>query len=164
MILEIILIALAFIFMSCGIYSILFPPLPGIWIAWLGMFIFGLATNFTVLSGKTVAIFFVLTLLVSILEFFIPLFGAKKYKASEGGLLGSFLGSLIGLIVFGPFGVVLGMFAGLAVGEALRGKEIEEIRASLKGAFWGFLISVFIKLGLAAAMLAYLLAAVLKLI
>lgn len=164
MILEIILIILAFILVAAGIYSVLFPPLPGIWIAWLGVFVFALATHFSVVSGKAVAVFFLLTLLVNVLEFLVPLAGAKKYKASKKGLVGSFIGSFTGLFIFGPLGAILGMFAGLAIGEMLKGKEVEAIGMTLKGALLGFLVGGLIKLGLTAAMLAYLLIAVFKLI
>ncbi len=164
MVLETILIILAFIMVLSGIYSVLFPPLPGIWMAWLGVFIFALADNFSAVSGRAVMVFLFLTLLVSILEFLIPLVGAKRYKASKNGLVGSFAGSFIGLFILGPLGAILGMFVGLVAGEILNGKDLEEISGSLRGALLGFFVSSLIKLGLAAAMLAYLLVAVFKLL
>lgn len=164
MVLEIILIILAFLLILSGIFCILFPPFPGIWMAWLGVLVFALAVNFTVVSWKAVVIFFALALGANALDFFIPLIGAKRYKASKFGIIGSFAGSILGLLMIGPLGAALGIFAGLAVGEFIAGRQSEEIGLALKGAFLGFLVGGLLKLVLAASMLSYLMVVLFKLL
>ena len=162
MIIEILLIVLAFLLVFAGIYSIIIPPFPGVWLVWFGVLTFAMAIDFSVVSWRAVIVFLILTIITNALDFVIPLIGAKKYKASKEGLWGSFIGSMVGLFVLGPFGAILGMFIGLAFGEVLKGKNSEEVGESIKGAFLGFIFGNLIKLSFAAAVLAYLIIALFK--
>jgi len=162
MILETILIILAFIFVLVGIAGVLFPLLPGVPLAWLGLLIFGFATDFSVISLKTVLIFLLLSFAVSALDFIIPLLGAQKYKASRQGLIGAGIGVVAGIFIGGPFGMTIGACLGLIMGEMYGGRQSQEISHVLRGAFIGFLFNGFIKLALSVAMLAYLIVSLFK--
>jgi len=162
MILEILLIILAFVLVLVGIAGIVLPLLPGIAFSWLGFLLFAFVTEFTVVSLKTVLIFLFLSFLVSALDFIVPLLGAQKYQASKNGLTGSGIGLVIGLFIAGPFGMIAGAFLGLILGEMYGGKESQEIIHVVKGALLGFLFNGFIKIALAAAMLSYLIVALFK--
>jgi len=162
MILETILIILAFIFVLVGIAGVLFPLLPGVPLAWLGLLIFGFATNFSAISLKTVLIFLLLSFAVSALDFIIPLLGAQKYKASRQGLAGAGIGLVAGIFIGGPFGMIIGACLGLIMGEMYGGRQSQEISYVLRGAFIGFLLNGFIKLALSVAMLAYLIVSLFK--
>jgi len=162
MILEIILIALAFIFVLVGIAGIILPFLPGIPLAWLGVLIFGFAGDFSVISLRTVLIFLFLSLAMSALDLIVPMIGAKKYKASKEGMSGAILGSVAGFLIGGPIGIILGFCLGLIFGEMYAGRESQEIRGILKGTVIGFLFSGLIKLVLALTMLGYLIVALFK--
>lgn len=163
MVLEIILIILAFALVLSGIFSVVFPVIPGIPLAWLGVLIFAFATNFTVVSLKAVLMFSLFTAIAMALEFFAPILGAAKYRASKESILASFVGTIVGVFFFGPLGIVLGGFAGLIFGEIMKGKEPEEVGGVLKGTFIGFLVGGAVKLVLTVAILAYLITAVFKL-
>lgn len=162
MILEIILIVLAFIFVFVGIVGIVTPFLPGLPLAWLGVLIFGFANDFSIISLKTVLVFLILSLAVSALDFVAPMLGAKKYKASEEGLIGAILGAAMGFLIGGPIGVIIGFCFGLIFGETYKGRESKEISGVLKGTVVGFLLSGLIKLMLALTMLGYLIVAIFK--
>lgn len=162
MIIEILLIILSFIFVLAGIAGILLPFLPGIPLAWLGILIFGYASEFSVISFKTVLIFLFLSLAVSALDLLAPVIGAKKYKASKEGLTGAILGSVIGFLIGGPIGIVFGFCLGLIFGETYIGRESQEISGVLKGTIIGFLFSGLIKLALALTMLGYLIVAMFR--
>ena len=59
-----------------------------------------LATTFSVAIG------------VFILDYFIPIIGAKKFGGTKTGIIGATLGLLVGLIFLGPLGFFLGTFSG----------------------------------------------------
>lgn len=159
--LQIISIVLSFLFvMVGGVLSIFLPFLPGIPLAWLGVLIFGLATDFAALSLKTVLVFLLLSILVMALDFIAPFLGAKNYQASREGLIGFFIGTMIGTVFFSFIGLMCGGFLGLIFGEMFRGRESGEIRGVLRGAILGSIFGGFLKLALAAAMLTCLIFAI----
>ncbi len=160
--LQIVLIIVSFVFVLSGVAGVIFPFLPSIPLAWVGVLIFAFATNFTVVSLKAVLIFLLISLLAMILEFFAPIIGASKYHASKEGIAGSFIGTIVGFFVLGPIGVILGGFGGLILAEMSRGKNSEELCEILKGAFIGFLMGGMVKLLLTLSILAYLIIAVFK--
>lgn len=61
------------------------------------------------------------------------------------GELGSVIGTIAGLFVFPPWGVLIGPFAGAVIGELLGGKKSVEAFKAGVGAFVGFLFSVVVK-------------------
>ncbi len=165
MILEIILIILSFVLAVIGFLGVVFPILPfppGIFISWLGILIFGIATNFIFISWKIILIFLFFTTLACILDFLMPLLGAGNYKASKEGMIGFVLGSFIGLIIGGPIGMIIGPFLGLVFGEIYKGRESKEISYVLRGAFLGFVVNGALKIVLSLTMIVYLIVAVFK--
>ncbi len=85
---EIIFIVLAFALVISGLLAgVLMPLLPGVQAAWLGMVLFAYATNFSVVTWKSLLIFLVFVILTLLIDFVAPLIGAKKYNASKYGIL-----------------------------------------------------------------------------
>jgi uncharacterized protein YqgC (DUF456 family) len=70
------------ILMVTGLLGVVLPILPGIPLAWLGLFIYAIGTGFERISVATVVIFAVLTVLALLLDFLAPMLGARKYRAS----------------------------------------------------------------------------------
>lgn len=160
MIWEILLIILSFIFVLVGIIGVVMPFLPGVPLAWLGILLFGLVTNFAAISLKNVVVFLILTIAVSALDFLIPLAGASKYKASKEGLWGAALGAILGMVAGGPFGFLLGFISGIILGEVYHGRESHDISRILYGTLMGFLFGGLLKLVLALVMLGYLISGI----
>lgn len=160
MVSEILLIIFSFILVLSGALGVVVPLLPGVPMAWVGMLIFGIATDFALLSLKTLIIFLGFTFLTVILDFTAPIIGAKRYKASRYGIVGASLGLLFGFLMLGPIGIVLGPFMGALLGEMLLGKEPEEAAMSAKGVIIGFLAGGIIKLSLILVMLGFMVFAI----
>ena len=80
------------ILMVVGLIGVVLPGLPGVPLAWLGLFIYALGTGFDRISIITTVVFFIVMLFTLSLDFLAPILGAKKYKASKYGLIGAFLG------------------------------------------------------------------------
>ena len=85
--------------MLVGLAGVVLSILSGILVAWLGLFVFAIDTGFERISVAAVVVFFILTVFTSALDFAAPMLGARRYKASKFGVLGAFLGSLVGLFV-----------------------------------------------------------------
>lgn len=160
MLTEILLISLSFIIVLSGAVGVILPLLPGVFLSWAGMVLFGYATGFAVISSRLLIVFFLLTLGTLILDALAPLLGAKKYQASSYGVIGSFLGIIFGVMIFGPIGIIIGPFAGVLFGELLFGREPEEAMRSAKGTVIGFLAGSAIKLSVIIAMLGYMIFAI----
>ena len=153
---EIILIIIAFALVASGFIGVLFPLIPGVPIAWLGLFVFGYATHFAIVTGKALAVFFLLMLITFLIDFFAPMIGAKKYYASSYGLYGAMVGFIFGTIVLGPVGVLAGPILGSVLGELIWGKSGEEALYASKGVLLGFLASSAVKFSVILMMLGYL--------
>ena len=74
--------------------------------------------------------------------------GTKYSGGSKWGNWGCAIGTIAGIFLFTPWGILLGPFIGALVGELLGGKTFANAFKAGFGAFVGFLISVILKVGL----------------
>ncbi len=155
---EAILILVVVALLLIGLAGIFLPFLPGVPLAWLGIFIYAYAKDFTPISLKTVLIFLGLTAFTLVVDFAAPMIGAKRYHASKFGVLGSSLGLLLGLIILGPIGIIAGPFVGALLGELIAGRKSQEAIHSATGALIGFLAGSLIKLIIVLVMIGFFIA------
>lgn len=149
------LIIFSSILIVVGLIGCVVPFLPGIPLAWLGLFIYALGTGFDKISITTIVVFFVLMVLTVSVDFLAPMLGAKKYKASKYGLIGVFLGFAVGIVVFGFWGIILGPFVGALLGELIAKREPGQAFKSALGAFLGFIAGTLFKLIVVLIMLGF---------
>jgi uncharacterized protein YqgC (DUF456 family) len=142
---DILLAILCFVLMVVGLAGVFLPFLPGVPLAWLGLFIYALGTGFDKISILTVVVFFILMLLTLLLDFVAPMLGAGKYRASKYGIIGTFLGFTVGIIAFGFWGIILGPFVGAFLGELIAKRPPKQALKSALGAFLGFVAGTLFK-------------------
>jgi uncharacterized protein YqgC (DUF456 family) len=94
-----------------------------------------------------------LTILLTILDYVVPVIGAKKYGASKLGLWGSIIGILIGLFFFPPLGMLIGAIVGALAGELIAGKEIKKALRAGWGVFVGNMLVIVLKLAFSGVIL-----------
>ncbi len=141
--LALIIIGILLIFL--GLIGSFIPVIPGPITAWVALFILH-QTSFLSSDFTFLAITFSVAIGVFILDYFIPIIGAKKFGGTKSGIIGATLGLLVGLIFLGPLGIFLGTFSGAFVGELIH--DPNEKRTALKaatGSLIGFLTGVFLK-------------------
>jgi len=141
---DTILVILGLICCIVGIFGSFLPILPGPALSWIGILLLYLThkvtTNYWVL-GVTL----LLTLVISILDYVIPVKGTKRFGGTKYGIWGTNIGLVVGLF-FPPFGFILGPFVGAFIGEYMTNSNDKD--AAFKaafGSFIGFLASTFMK-------------------
>jgi len=142
---TILLAILCFVLMLAGLAGVFLPFLPGIPLAWLGLFIYAIGTGFDRISILTTVVFFILMLLTLLFDFIAPMLGASKYRASKYGVIGAFLGFTAGIIAFGFWGVILGPFLGAFLGELIVKRQPRQALKSALGAFLGFVAGTLVQ-------------------
>ena len=90
-----------------------------------------------------ILLFFVV--LVTILDYVVPIMGTKRYGGSKRGVWGATIGVVVGLF-FGPPGIIIGPFLGAYIGEITTGKKEREALRAAWGSFMGFLLGIGLKL------------------
>lgn len=136
-----------------GFAGCLLPILPGPPIAYLALPCLGLATDWAEPGGTELLVLGAVAAVVTVLDFAIPVLGAKRYGASRTGIWFAMLGMVAGFFVpvLPPFNVILGTFVGAFLGETLAGKQDREAMRAAWGTFVGTLFGTFLKVAACAA-------------
>ena len=143
---EIVLIIISFLLVILGIVGSFIPIIPSPISGWLGLLILHLA-SFLEAQYYFLSITFAIAISVFILDYFIPSIGAKKFGGSNAGVIGSTIGLVIGIFLFGPIGILFGSFFGALIGELT--VNINNMRIALLaaiGTLIGYLGGVLLKL------------------
>jgi uncharacterized protein len=143
------------LFILAGIIGSIVPFLPGPPLSYLGLLIqqFRSDAPFTV---KFLILWACIAGLVSVLDYVIPLYGAKKFGGTKYGLWGSTIGLFAG-IFFPPWGLIAGPIVGAFIGEMIANNESGQAFRAAIGSFIGFLFGTLIKLTVCVLMGWYLL-------
>lgn len=155
---TVLLAILCSVLLIAGLAGIILPVLPGVPLAWLGFFVYAIGTGFDRISITTTVVFSVLMVLTLVLDLVAPMLGASKYKASKLGILGSFVGLMAGVIVFGFWGIILGPFIGALLGELVARKQPQQAFKSALGTLLGFLAGSLIKIVVVLTMAGFFIA------
>jgi uncharacterized protein len=142
---DYLLIGLGILFIVGGILGCVLPLLPGPPLSYIGL----LLLHFTEkhhFSTQFLLIWAVVTIIVYLLDYAIPVWGTKRFGGSRRGMWGSVIGLVVGLFFFPPFGIIVGPFLGAVVGELTAGKNSGAALRSGFGSFIGFLLGTLMKL------------------
>jgi uncharacterized protein YqgC (DUF456 family) len=126
-------------------------PLPGPPISLIGLFILN-STKYVDFNRKTLIIFTILTVALSVFDYYAPIWGTKKFGGTQYGTWGSTIGLLLG-IFFTPIGMILGAFLGAFLGEIIGNANINQALMSAIGSMIGLLTGIIGKVILCLAMM-----------
>ena len=143
-----------------GVIGSVLPALPGAILVFAGVALGAWIDDFTRISGWTLFVLGILTLLAWVIDYVAAVAGAKKAGASRQALIGAAIGTVAGVFT-GFFGLVFLPLVGAAVGEYLAQREL--LRAGRVGiATWlGMLVGTVLKVAVVFLMVGIFVAAVL---
>ena len=151
------ILVIVFFLLTISLIGIFIPFIPGLLLAWIGFLVYIISADLFMTNITMFVLITFFTLFASFSDTLFSLMGAKMYNSSKYGILGGVAGLVVGLLVFPPFGLVVGPFVGIYLGEIVGGKDAVSASHSLWGAFVGFLISIGLKLIVWGAILTSLL-------
>lgn len=128
-------------------------PLPGPPLSYLGLWLLE-ASRFADFSAGVLWGLGAATIVVTALDYVVPMWGVKRFGGGRGGAWGSTIGLLIGMF-FGPLGIFIGAFLGALLGELAAGQDSAAALRAAFGSFVGFIFGVGLKLTLCGVMIWY---------
>jgi len=141
---DYVLLILGIIVMILGIIGCLVPVLPGPPLSFFGLLLLHFS-RFGHFTTTTLIIFAAVALVVSILDYMVPVWGTKKFGGSKYGTRGAAVGLVIGLFL-GPVGLIIGPLLGAFVGEMLFKDDVRYALNAGFGSLVGFLTGIGLKL------------------
>tara|TARA_B100001964_G_C13917215_1_gene458594 strand:- start:31 stop:516 length:486 start_codon:yes stop_codon:yes gene_type:complete len=88
----------------------------------------------------------VVVIFVTIFDFWIQVYGVKKFGGSKKAVNGSILGLIIGLIFLPGIGIILGPFIGAFIGAKMENPDVNKALKIALGALAGFMVGTLLKL------------------
>jgi len=148
---EILLWTAAVVLVVVGVAGTVLPLLPGVPVVFAGLLLAAWIGHFAHVGWPVLLVLGVLTVLSLIVDAAAASLGAKRAGAGRGASIGAAIGTLVGLF-FGLPGLLLGPFAGAALGQFLARRSLTEAGRAGIGAWLGFLLGSLAKLTLALLM------------
>lgn len=143
---EIVIILLGLLLLGLGVIGAVAPVLPGPVISFLGLLVIHFFLENAAFSSSFLWWMGGLSVFVVLLDNFVPILGAQQFGSTRQGLIGGTIGLVIGLLFMGPFGIVIGPFAGTVIAELMQKRTRQEALRSGVGSLVGFIVGVLIKL------------------
>jgi uncharacterized protein YqgC (DUF456 family) len=152
---EYVLVILGAMCILVGVIGSILPGLPGPPVSYLGLLLIHW-TRFAQFPIRMLIVWAIVVLVVAILDYFVPIWGTKRYGGTRAGVRGSTIGLIIGVVLLPLFGIVLGPlgifgilggpFIGAWIGELSAGQDHHKALRAATGSFIGFLAGTLMKI------------------
>ncbi len=151
---DFLLLAGGSLLMITGLIGCILPVIPGPPLSFAGLLLlhFSKSADF---SFEFLLMFGCIAVIVTILDYVVPVWGTKKFGGSKAGMWGAAIGLVLGLIFLPPLGIIIGPFAGAVIGEAITGKETSQAFHAGLGSLLGLMMGIGLKLAASIAMTYY---------
>lgn len=155
---DIFWLALGLILMLVGLAGCILPFLPGPPLCYVALLLQQLQ-SVPPYTTRFLLIWAGITILVTILDYIVPIYGTKRYGGTRYGMWGCVIGLIAGLWL-GPFGLIAGPFLGAFIGELIGNANSRNAFRAALGSFAGFLFGTLLKLVVCLVMGYYLVEAI----
>ncbi|MDR0969166.1 MAG: DUF456 domain-containing protein [Lentimicrobiaceae bacterium] len=159
---EIVILLGAAILLVVGFVGCIIPVIPGLPLCYAGLLLLSFSMHVDI-SLTFLVLWAVVVIAIQVLDFYLPVWGTKKYGGTKYGMWGSTIGLIAGMF-FSPIVMIIGAFAGAFIGEKLANKDNKTALKAAFGSFMGLLLGTVIKLAIAIYMIGYYCIAVWKII
>ncbi|MFN8345908.1 MAG: DUF456 domain-containing protein [Spirosomataceae bacterium] len=154
---DLLLLLLGIVALLAGLAGAVLP-IPGPPLSFVGLLCLHFS-RYAEFSQITLYSFGAVTVAITLLDYYVPIWGIKKFGGSSYGTWGSTIGLLLGFFVIPALGIFLGAFLGALIGELIGGMEINKALKAAVGSFLGFVTSIFMKVILCLVMIGFAVAA-----
>ncbi|HLF32775.1 MAG TPA: DUF456 domain-containing protein [Cyclobacteriaceae bacterium] len=137
-----------------GLLGCIIPGLPGPPLNFLALLCLQFSTA-RPFDSRFMYLWAAITVIVTVLDYVVPVIGTKKFGGSGYGTAGSFIGMIAGIFIFPPWGIIIGPFLGAFIGEIISGKDSRKALVAGFGSFIGFVFGTILKLITAGVMTWY---------
>ena len=132
------------ILMILGLIGCFTPIIPSPITSWFGFLILDFSSNM-IISFKFLSYTLIISILLFVGDFFLPLFTAKRFGSSKKGILGTGIGLFLGFFILGPVGMILGACIGAFAGELINNRRSDKILNAIIGSIVGVLSGIILK-------------------
>ena len=133
-----------------GIADSILPGLPGPPVSWVGMlllYLWGTGSEAldASMSGRTLLVWGIVVAVVSVIDYFVPMYFTKVTGGSRYAERGALAGLIIGVFLT-PLGMILGSFVGAFLSELYYNRQgsAQALKAAF-GSFLGFITGTGLK-------------------
>jgi len=136
-----------------GVMGSIIPVLPGPLLSYIALLLYHSFIN--KMNADSLLWIGVVVAIITILDYFLQIYGVKKAGGGKYAIRGSVVGMLLGVFLFPPFGILVGAFIGAYIGA-----KIEMDKNAVKiafGALWGFITGTILKLCISIYIIYFLL-------
>ena len=141
------LVVMFFVIMIPGIAGA-FLPLPGLLYMLIISLIFGFVDKFSHLQTWELGVLLSVAVISTVNDYMSGLLGAKYGGAAQKSMLYGIIGMIVGVLIFPPFGGLVGVFIGILLAEFMRhGNQQKAVKAAtggLVGSLVGMAITLFL--------------------
>lgn len=155
---DVIVSILAILAGLIGIAGSILPGLPGPPVSWVGMlllYVWGSGTDAfgASMPVRTLVIWCVVTVVVSVIDYFVPMYFTKVTGGSRYAERGALAGLILGILLT-PVGMIMGSFLGALLAEWYYTRQgfAQALKAAL-GSFLGFITGTGLKTIVAVIMM-----------
>lgn len=140
-----ILIVIGSILVILGFIGSIVPAIPGPLFSFIALALLYFAKGSGTISLGMLLFFGFSMLILTILNYLVPILGAKYSGASKNGQWGAVIGALLGIVFFPPLGIFLGAMTGAVIGEMRSGKKMNEAMKAGIGVLAGSLMMIVLQ-------------------
>ncbi len=142
---TIIFILLTICAIIVGILGTFVPVLPGIPLAFLAILLYGWYDGFEHISPTYLIVLGIFTIISIVVDQLSMILGMKVFKSDNRAIIGSAIGSIVGIFIWPPFGILIFCFLGAFIVEYYLYKDSTRAFRSSIGALVGFISGTLFK-------------------
>lgn len=142
---EIVIFIIVIILLITGVIGSFIPVIPGPPISY-GALLLSHFYLYPVSDENFLWLMAVVVIVVTILDFWVQVYGVKKFGGNKKAINGSIIGLIIGLIFLPGIGIILGPFIGAFIGAKMEDPDVNKALKIALGALAGFISGIVLKL------------------
>ncbi len=141
---EIAHIIICSVLMLPGIVGVIIPAVPGIPYMFVVALIYSILTKFSTINTNEIIALSIITVASLVIDYSTGLLGAKYGGAGKKSLVWGLAGSILGTIIFPPFGGIAGLFIAILLAEILAKNDHKKALKAASGGLLGSLAGIII--------------------